>query len=118
MAIVNRSFDIAAQQARASNQAFQIVGASPSSEIESVALGAKTVEIVLADAAVSSDQDRRIVLPWAPESTRRKREIVLSADPNDPRPHRAMHRQRLSTKCAAPPPKIAEFALGDGDAHL
>jgi site-specific DNA recombinase len=58
--------------------------------IETVTLAAKSVEIVLTDAAASDDQDRRIVLPWTPESTRRKREIVQPANPNDPRPNRAM----------------------------
>jgi len=58
--------------------------------IEAVTLAAKSVEIVLADAAISDDQDRRIVMPWAPVSTRRKREIVQPSDPRDPRPNRAM----------------------------
>ena len=58
--------------------------------IETVTLAAKSVEIVLVDSASVDDQDGRIVLPWVPESTRRKREIVQPAAPNEPRLDRAM----------------------------
>ncbi|MDI9849674.1 recombinase family protein [Rhodoblastus sp. 17X3] len=58
--------------------------------IESVTLGAGTVEIVLADVDALEDQGRKIVLAWTPGSTRRKREIVQSSDPSEPRPNRAM----------------------------
>ena len=69
--------------------------------IETVTLAAKSVEIVLADAAASDDGDNRIVLPWAPESTRRKREIIQPAGSNEPRLDRAMRPRARSVFVSA-----------------
>jgi hypothetical protein len=64
--------------------------------IENVTLGVKSIEIDLANTTdgggdvEANESERKIVLPWRPGSSQRKREILQPADPAGPTPKRAM----------------------------
>jgi len=60
------------------------------SAIERVTLGDKSIEIVLAEAAAIDERSRTIILEWMPVSSRRRREIVQTAESSGPQPMRAM----------------------------
>ncbi len=57
--------------------------------IARVTLGAMQIEIQLRETLLADGQDRIVTIPWVPQSTRRRREIIEGVDPATP-PIRAM----------------------------
>ena len=66
--------------------------------IERVVLSRTTIEIELAEEMVSDDQNRILIIPWAPPSSHRRREIIQGEDerPSAMRPMRTEARVVLT----------------------
>lgn len=68
----------------------RLTDADIAATIERVTIRERTIETVLTEAPDVEEQSRRIRLPWAPHSFRRRCGLVQPAGTNVPQPGRAM----------------------------